>query len=147
LVDIAESVTSTDTPSSSTTLPAAISEAASVADTTSSLPNYACSVPESVTATDNLTNAASVIAQIQENITATDTILRRLLWEVIDDDQTPSWTDITIPTTINDVATFGGMFFGDVSIAGQFNQSWIPDTEKWTQINDTQAPNWTEIVQ
>jgi hypothetical protein len=147
LVDVAETSTSTDAPSSSTTLPAAISEAASVADTTSSLPNYACSVPESVTATDSVTTAASVIAQIQENITATDTILRRLLWELIDDDQTPSWTDITIPTTINDIATFGGMHFGDVSFAGQFNQSWIPNTERWTQIDDTQTPNWTEIVQ
>jgi hypothetical protein len=147
LVDIAESSTSTDTPSSNTTFPAAISDAASVADATSSLPNYACSVPESVAATDNLTNAASVIAQIQENITATDTILRRLLWEQIDDDQVPGWTDLANPTTINDVATFGGMFFGDVSIAGQFSRTWIPDTEHWTQINDTQTPNWTEVVQ
>jgi hypothetical protein len=80
-------------------------------------------------------------------VTATDTILRRLLWELIDDDQIPGWTDITIPTTINDVATFGGMFFGDVSIAGQFNQTWIPDTERWTQIDDTQTANWTEVVQ
>jgi hypothetical protein len=70
-----------------------------------------------------------------------------LLWEPIDDDQAPGWTDITIPSTINDVATFGGLFFGDVSIAGQFNQTWIPDTSKWTDINDTQTPNWTDIVQ
>jgi len=100
-----------------------------------------------VTATDSFAAAASVIAQIQENITATDAILGRLLWELIDDDQTPNWTSIPATVTISDVATFGGMVFGDVSIAGQFNETWAPDSSQWTEIDDTQTPNWTEVVQ
>jgi hypothetical protein len=73
--------------------------------------------------------------------------VRRLLWEPINDDQTPGWTGIPASETINDVATFGGMVFGDVSIAGQFDQTWAPDASRWTQINDNQTPTWTEIVQ
>jgi hypothetical protein len=73
--------------------------------------------------------------------------VRRLLWEPIDDDQSPGWTDVIPTVTINDVATFGGMVFGDVSIAGQFNETWAPDKSQWTQINDTQTPTWTEVVQ
>jgi hypothetical protein len=73
--------------------------------------------------------------------------VRRLLWELIDDDQNPNWTSVIPTFTINDVATFGGMVFGDVSIAGQFNETWSPANPQWTQINDTQTPNWTEVVQ
>jgi hypothetical protein len=68
-----------------------------------------------------------------------------LLWELIDDDQTPDWTGIPATVTINDVATFGGMVFGDVSIAGQFNETWAPDRSGWTQINDSQTVTWTQI--
>jgi len=69
------------------------------------------------------------------------------LWEPIDDDQAPGWTDITVPLTIDNVATFGGMAFASVPIAGQFKKTWIPDTANWTDIDDTQTANWTEIVQ
>jgi hypothetical protein len=104
-------------------------------------------VSESVTATDNLTNTALVFASVQESITAADAFVRRLLWEPIDDDQSPGWSNVIPTSTINDVATFGGMVFGDVSFAGQFNETWAPDTAGWTQINDSQTPTWTEVVQ
>jgi hypothetical protein len=124
-----------------------VDEAASAADTTSSKHTAICLVSESVTATDTVTTAATVLASVQESVTAADAFVRRLLWEPIDDDQSPGWTSIPATVTINDVATFGGMVFGDVSIAGQFNETWAPDAAGWTQINDTQTPTWTEVVQ
>jgi hypothetical protein len=104
-------------------------------------------VSESVTATDTVTTAATVLASVQESVTAADAFVRRLLWEPINDDQSPGWSNVIPTSTINDVATFGGMVFGDVSLAGQFNETWAPDTAQWTQINDTQTPTWTEVVQ
>jgi hypothetical protein len=91
--------------------------------------------------------AATVIAQIQENITATDTILRRLLWEQIDDDQVPGWTDILRPETVEEIMTYGGSFFGDVSFASQFTIAFNPLPVLWTEVDDTQTANWTEVVQ
>jgi hypothetical protein len=92
-----------------------------------------------------------VFASVQESITAADAFIRRLLWESIDDGQSPGWSDVASTLTINDVATFGGLVFGDVSLAGQFNETWVPDLAHWTQINDSQpnftATSWTEIVQ
>jgi hypothetical protein len=136
------------------------------------------------------------LASIQESVTAADAFVARFLWEPIDDDQnpqwsdilkgqeidsitpfggasfaeaayaggfnyswapytqqwsdidnsqTPSWTGVNIPQTIDGIGTYGDMFFGDVSIAGQFNRSWIPDTEQWTAIDDDQTPTWTPI--
>jgi hypothetical protein len=66
-------------------------------------------------------------------------------WELIDDDQTPDWTGIPPSLTINDVATFGGLVFGDVSLAGQFNENWVPDNILWTGINNSQTVTWTGI--
>lgn len=94
-----------------------------------------------------MATAATVIAQIQENITATDTILRRLLWEQIDDDQVPGWTDILQPQVVAQIMTFGGAFFGDVAFASAYTQDINPNPVLWTEIDDTQTPNWTEVVQ
>jgi hypothetical protein len=91
--------------------------------------------------------AATLIAQIQENITATDTILRRLLWEQIDDDQVPGWTDILRPQTIGAIMTYGGSFFGDVPFASAYTLNLNPLPVLWTEVDDTQTPNWTEVVQ
>jgi hypothetical protein len=89
--------------------------------------------------------AASVIAQIQENITATDAILRRLLWEPIDDDEVVGWTDILRPQTIDNVMTFGGSFFGDIAFAADYTINLDPNPVFWTQINDDQVATWTQI--
>jgi hypothetical protein len=144
---VSETSTATDTPSSNTTFPTSVSEAASASDTTLSKLAAICSVSEFVTATDNLTNTALVFASVQESITAADAFVRRLLWEPIDDDQSPGWSSVVPLTTINDVATFGGLVFGDVSLAGQYINSWVPDTVQWTEINNSQTVTWTEIVQ
>jgi hypothetical protein len=128
-------------------LPATITEAASAADTLTSLPDYAVAIIEGIIASDSPTTSSSVRAAIIEALTATDVNTRRLLWEDIDDDQVPGWTDIIRPQIINVVMAFGDGFFGDVSMAGSDSQAWIPDTARWTEINDDQNPGWTDIVQ
>jgi hypothetical protein len=32
-------------------------------------------------------------------------------------------------------------------MAGSDSQAWIPDTERWTDIDNNQNPGWTDIVQ
>jgi hypothetical protein len=142
-----ETSTATDTPSANTIFPVSTSDAASVADANSAAHTAPCSVSESVTATDTVQTAATVIAQIQENITATDTILRRLLWEQIDDTEVAGWTDILQPQVVSQVMTFGGAFFGDVAFASAYTQDINPNPVLWVEVNDTQTPNWTEVVQ
>jgi hypothetical protein len=123
------------------------SDSSTASDATSTSHTAPCSITESVTATDTVQTAATVIAQIQENIAATDVILRRLLWEQIDDDQVPGWTDILRPQLVESVMTFGGAFFGDVAFASAYTQDINPNPVFWVEINDTQTPNWTEVVQ
>jgi len=65
----------------------------------------------------------------------------------MDDNQSPGWWNVVPTLAIDDVATFGGLVFGDVSLAGQYINAWVPDTAQWTQINDSQTPTWTEVVQ
>jgi hypothetical protein len=107
----------------------------------------AVTITESVTATDTVQTAATVIAQIQENVAATDVILRRLLWEQIDDTEIAGWTDILKPQVVESVMTFGGAFFGDVPYASAVTTELNPNPLLWVEINDTQTPNWTEVVQ
>jgi hypothetical protein len=128
-------------------LPATITEAASAADTVATLTNYAISIIEGIIATESPTASTSVRAAIIEALTATDVNTRRLLWEDIDDDQVPNWTDVVKPQIINVVMAFGDGFFGDVAVAGSNSQTWIPDNERWTEINNNQNPGWTDIVQ
>jgi hypothetical protein len=144
---VAETASGSEPITAALQLPATITEAASAADTLTVLPNYAISVIEGIIATDSPTTSSSVRAAIIEALTATDVNTRRLLWEDIDDDQVPGWTDIIRPQIINIVMSFGDGFFGDVSMAGSDAKSWIADTAQWTEINDDQNPGWTDIVQ
>jgi hypothetical protein len=41
---------------------------------------------------------------------------------------------------------FAGFSFGSMSFAGQLNTTYDPLPVSWTQIDDTQVPNWQEIV-
>ena len=77
---------------------------------------------------------------------AQDVVTRRLLWEQIDDASSVLWTDVLKGITIDDYAVFAGFSFGSLSFAGQLDTTYNPDTASWTQINDTQVPNWQEIV-
>jgi len=144
---VSETSTATDSPSAKTIFPTVIDETASVADAISSAHTAPCSISESITATDSVVTAATVIAQIQENITATDTVIRRLLWEQIDDTEVAGWVDILRPQTVGAIMTYGGSFFGDVSFASEYTLSFNPLPVLWTEVDDTQTANWTEVVQ
>ena len=144
---VAEAASGAEPVTATLQLPATITEAASAADTLTVLSNYAVAIIEGIIATESPTASASVRAAIIEALTATDVNTRRLLWEDIDDDQVPGWTDIIKPQIINVVMAFGDGFFGDVAVAGSNSQTWIPDNERWTDINNNQNPGWTDIVQ
>jgi hypothetical protein len=69
-----------------------INEVVSGADSVSSLAEFNSTCSETAAAVDTTSAGARFVASLLETVTATDTPSRRLLWEVIDDDQTPSWT-------------------------------------------------------
>jgi len=71
--------------------------------------------------------------------------LRRLLWEQIDDTEVADWVDILRPQIIEEIMTYGGSFFGDVSFASQFTIAFNPLSVLWTQVDDTQVATWTQI--
>ena len=144
---VSETATATDSSSANTVFPVSFSDTASATDAISAKHTAICSVSESITATDSVVTAATVLAQIQENITATDTIIRRLLWEQIDDTEVAGWVDILRPQTIGEIMTYGGSFFGDVSFASEYTISFNPLPVLWTEVDDTQTANWTEVVQ
>jgi hypothetical protein len=80
--------------------------------------NFGVSIAESASAVDAATAAAIFYSTILENATAADQFIVRLLWEVINDNQTPNWQNI------ND---------------GQ--------TPSWTTINDGASTTWNLISQ
>ncbi len=65
-----------------------------------------------------------------------------LVWGMVNDDQSPGWTDVIRAQRIDSVASFGAMGFGDLSIAGQYKNAWTPQPENWTQVDDDQTPDW-----
>ena len=67
-------------------------------------------------------------------------------WTQINDGEVPSWTDVLLPTTIVDSATFAGSTFAGASSAGAETQKISPAAGVWTEINDASTPNWTEVV-
>ena len=88
---------------------------------------------------------AAVLATVAENVTAVDVLLGSFLWNPIDDQQIPGWTDILIPRTISSDAVFGGSGFADVAFAGGIKATYGPAGTNWTLIDDEQTPNWTPI--
>ena len=131
--------------------------------------SYLANILEAAGASPTVVASVHYYAAINTAVIAADAFTRRLLWEPIDDDQTANWadinntaptawaqiddsqtagwTDVIQPQTIDAVMSFGDAFFGDMPVAGNNKQSWIPDTVKWTDIDDTAPTVWTEIVQ
>ena len=152
-----------------TTMPASVSASASGAVTQTAKPNYLAQVLASAGASPTAVAKASYYASINTAVIASEVYARRLLWEPIDDDQipdwqqindtapttwalinddqNPNWTDVIQPERIDAVATFGGSFYATAPIAGTFQKAWIPNAEKWQEIDDTAPTVWTEIVQ
>jgi len=68
-------------------------------------------------------------------------------WATINDDQTAVWVDILQPKVIDTIMAFGNSFFGDASVAADTTIYLNPLPVSWTDIDDTQTANWTEVVQ
>jgi hypothetical protein len=88
---------------------------------------------------------AALLASVAENVQAADVLVGSFLWNDIDDTLIPGWTDILRPTTIEDIAVFGDANFGVIPFAGDVVTRYDPAGTTWSQIDDTQTPDWTVI--
>ena len=92
-----------------------------------------------LTAEDLVSAAGSIFfVQIGETITITDSVFGKLLWNLIDDSQTPSWQNINDSQTV----TWNAISTAQTPGWTQINDS---ETPGWTNINDAQNPNWVKI--
>jgi hypothetical protein len=107
--------------------------------------DFLSSASESTVATDFARTNVSVLAFVSEGALAFDTTLFRYLWEPINDDQSPNWTDVLPSITISEVGTFAGGTFGGFPFAGTYNQTFSPYVTAWVEINNDQTPVWTPI--
>jgi hypothetical protein len=103
------------------------------------------SVSESATGSDAFSAAQQIIGQIQESVTAADVFYARFLWELIDDSQTPQWSDVLKAETLDSVATFGGMGFAEIAYASALKVSWNPAPTAWSNITTSQSAGWTNV--
>jgi hypothetical protein len=143
---VSDTAVATDSQSSLYFVGASFSDAAVAADAQSSFAAFLASLTETAVAADAIRTSAAFPVAVFESLLALDTLLGRELWEQIDDTQTPDWTDILVPTTIEDIAVFGGSNFGVTSFAGNVTQRYEPNSVFWVQIDDTQDTVWTDIV-
>ena len=83
--------------------------------------------------------ASAFNVDIIESLKATDTVLARLRWEPIDDDQTAAWNGI------NNTQSAGWAAINDdqPSAWAPVNDDQVPT---WTEVDDDQGPNWTPIT-
>jgi hypothetical protein len=88
----------------------------------------------------------TVLASVLESVRAVDEVLGAFLWNDIDDTQIPGWTDILRGETIGDIAVFGDSNFGALAFAGDSIITAGPGATAWSQIVDTQTPDWTDIL-
>lgn len=144
---ISEIATATDTLDTNTVFPAQLSESAAALAQFVSNVNFQVSLSESATAQAiDFVAAQTFAVSISEGVFALDSLLSRELWELIDDTQSAGWTDILVPTTIDDIAVFGGANFGVLTYAGNLQQRYDPNPVVWNEVDDTQDTVWTDIV-
>lgn len=143
---ISETAVAIDTMTSSVVFPVQFSDAAVAQDQSRSAVNFLASLSESSIAQDSSYTYQAFLAAVSENAVGLDLLLGRELWEQIDDTQLAGWTDILVPTTIEDIAVFGGANFGVLSFAGNSTQRYDPNPVFWKQVDDTQDTVWTDIV-
>ena len=143
---ISETASASDTITTIVSYYASLDESATGSDSNAAKVNFAVSVAEGVTASDADSAAAAFIVAILESVTASDQIDGRYLWEPINDDDTPDWTDILVATTIVDIGGFGGSPFASAPFAGAETTAISPVVGVWTQVNDDNTTTWTEIV-
>jgi len=67
-------------------------------------------------------------------------------WTDISDNQAANWIDIQQSLTISNVDTFAGTGFGESAFAGiGFGTTFIPNTDVWNDVNDSQTDIWQEV--
>jgi hypothetical protein len=95
-------------------------------------------VAETATGTDVDAAAVAFLAAITELATGTDSITTRFLWEIIDDEQTANWGNVT------NTQTAGWQNVNDTQTTNWQN---ITNTQSpgWAQVSDTQTPAWTDV--
>jgi hypothetical protein len=113
---INEAASAVDSTAAAITFSALINEIASALESLGGGSVYNISVTEVASARDQISNIGVFNIAVTEASTGNVVVSARLLWEPIDDQQTPDWT--TIGTT---------------------------QSPNWTNINDTQIPGWTDI--
>ena len=163
-----DTATGSDQAVSSSFFGSVVLEAASLADTAAALITFLANTAETATALDAalarinflVTAAESVAAldaaqtntvfraTVSETVFALDATSFRYLWEPINDDQSPGWTDVLPSITIAEVATFAGGTFGGFPFAGTYSRTFSPYITVWVEINNDQppgAPGWANI--
>jgi hypothetical protein len=143
---VSETASGQDTDTAFANFLAQVTNTASGVDAVVGLPNYFVLFSASGASADSPTGAASFVCLVAVTADGTDNIIGQPLWVLIDDSQTPGWTDLLIPTIIEDINVFGGASFGTVSFAGALRQNYNPNPVVWNPINDTQDAEWTNIA-
>jgi hypothetical protein len=135
---VSETATATDTTQSVVIFVGAVSETATATDLIDALTDFLGQIEETATATDITLVAPSVFGpqvqeavaaldanqptnstfnvQLVESATLLDSVIGAYLWNVIDDDQTPNWVNIS-----------------------------NPQNPGWSAIDDSQNPNWQNV--
>jgi len=111
-----EAATSTDSISSSVLFLVLVLEATTADDALTSSATLSSAVAENATSTDGLFAGLTYNSAVLVAVTATDGVVRFLLWEPVDDGQTPNWQNVNNTQSLT-----------------------------WTDIDDSQTPGWTPI--
>lgn len=144
---INESTTATATLASNAVFPASVSAAATLTESAPDAhPNFAVSVSAAAISSAFTAVGVNFTSQIAESSAATVSFIGQPLWEQINDDQVPVWTDILQPQIISDVDVFGGSNFGVLAYTAALTQNYNPNPVVWNPIDDTQEAEWTDIV-
>jgi hypothetical protein len=146
--DVVEAVSGADTTFALHEINAFVFDAAFGLDVLTSVPTYSTRVSEATSIRDtDISSLPTYAARIAESTSSADSFIGQPLWVLIDDSQVPGWTDILIPTIIEDINVFGGANFGSLSFAGGSRQNYNPNPNPvvWNPIDDTQDAEWTNI--
>jgi hypothetical protein len=144
--DLSAAAAASGISSADVTFAVSVEDAAATTTTSSARADFVAAAVEVVVAVGVLRSNARFPVSVFESAFGLDTLLGRELWEGIDDTQLADWTDILVPTTIEDIAVFGGGNFGVLPYAGNLTQRYDPNPVFWNEIDDTQDPDWTDIV-
>lgn len=143
-----ETVTASTAQSAQAQFPTVVYESALGTGVNYSAATFNVALADNAQAIQNATAivaAVAFIATISENVAAIDATLAQFLWNDIDDDQNAEWTDILQPRIVYDVATFGSFNFGVTSFAGSFDTPFNPLPATWSEIDNSQIPDWIDI--